>query len=443
MGLLAVVMFCWPDKKAGNIPLFSPLRWFALGFLILFVIQPFNHLYYDQWEFEVYDSESFQWMELACLLSGLSFLLGWVLRREARPANFYEALASSAEDRERYWPQFMLLIVPTLIGVYGIASWYGGTIDTFLSGDTGGVLNATEAGFYSLTVFAFCATLALGLVGLISVQRHIFTLPGWISVALLLVFAVISIQLGARLRVLFLFMGLVGAIGAQVTRKSFIKVIALGSIVMVFFVYAQARLRYEFAFSSIGQELEERLDPGEKGFYYSFFMNGDFDAFENGIAVLNAVPLYHDFLYGGSILSVLYNPIPRIWWPDKPAVASSSILEETQFGRRAAGKFNIAVCLPAELYMNFWWPGVIFGMMLFGYISRVFYDTSALNPNRSKALVHLGLFGAYILLVLRGSFHSMTSYYLYIVSWMIFSSAVSAWVSRRAAIKGSPHPQWL
>ena len=130
----------------------------------------------------------------------------------------------------------------------GDVSWYGGTVDAFLAGGGGNVYDAGEAGIYSLTNFAFCATLALGLVGLIAVQRNLFTLPGWISVALLLAFTVVSIQLGARLRILFLFMGLFGAIGAQIKRKSFIKVIALGSIVMVFFVYAQGRLRYEFAF---------------------------------------------------------------------------------------------------------------------------------------------------------------------------------------------------
>ena len=116
-------------------------------------------------------------------------------------------------------------------------------------------------------------------------------------------------------------------------------------------------------------------------------MKGDFDAFENGIALLNAVPLHHDFLYGSSILSLLYNPIPRIWWPEKPAVGSAMVLEATQFGRRPGGRFNLATCLPSELYVNFWWPGVVFGMMLFGYLSRVFYDRSALNPNRSEGLV--------------------------------------------------------
>jgi oligosaccharide repeat unit polymerase len=427
---MAAAMFYWSDRKTGNIPFFSPLRWFSVGFLILFVIQPINHLYYDKWEFEVFDSVSFQWMQFACFLSGLSFLLGWVLRPEVRFADSVQVFDGPLDTRATYWTQFMLLIVPTAIGVFGIAYWYGGTIDSFLSGERSGVINAAQAGYYSLTIFAFCATLALALVGLIAVQRNIFSLPGLISTLLLFIFAVVSIQLGARLRILFMFMGVLGAIAAQVSRKSFIKIIALSGMIMVFFVYAQGRLRYEFAFSSVVQEWEERLDPGEEGLYYSFFMKGDFDAFENGIAVLNAVPRDHDFLYGRSILSLLYNPIPRIWWPDKPTLGSASILEATQFGRRAGGEFNIAVCLPAELYVNFSWPGVIFGMMLFGYLSRTFYETWAISPNRSKGLVNLGLFCAYILLVLRGSFHSMTAYYLYVVSWMIFSSVVASRLSR-------------
>ncbi len=430
-GLLAIAMFRWPDRKTGNIRFFSPLRWFALGFSILFVIQPFNHLYYGEWVFEVFDNESFDWMQLACFLSGLSFLLGWALRPYLSSANSRMRLNGRVDSRIGYWPQFWVLIVPSAVGIGLILSWYGGGIDSFLAAGSGNVYDAGAAGTYALTTFAFSATLSLALLGLISVRGKILTRPGLISIVLLVVYAIISVQLGARLRILFLCMGLIGLLGAQMGRKSFISLMVLGAILMMFFVYAHARLRYEFAYTSLGEELAERLDPGEGGFYHSFFMKGDFDAFENGIGLLNAVPLHHDFLYGGSILSLLYNPIPRIWWPEKPTVSSGEILQSTQFGRRPADNFNVATCLPAELYINFWWPGIIFGMMLFGYISRVFYDRSAIDPDSSKSFVHLGLFCAYILLVLRGSFHSMTANYLYVVSWMILSSIASRFISRR------------
>ena len=125
------------------------------------------------------------------------------------------------------------------------------------------------------------------------------------------------------------------------------------------------------------------------------------------------IPLEKDYYYGSTFLSLAIMPIPRMWWPDKPAPTVTTLLAD-YFGFFSS---NFAVSLIGEAYANFSWPGVMIMFALFGLISAKIYVQALRGRDDTERWVTLGLYSTYVLLVIRGSFHSMTSYYLFVVMW--------------------------
>jgi hypothetical protein len=83
-------------------------------------------------------------------------------------------------------------------------------------------------------------------------------------------------------------------------------------------------------------------------------------------AVMHAfevVPNRVDYLEGAGFLSVIYAPIPRFIWPDKPTTRDTVSRYGVAFGRQSeAGANATSVNLPllVEGYWNFGWIGIVF-----------------------------------------------------------------------------------
>lgn len=76
------------------------------------------------------------------------------------------------------------------------------------------------------------------------------------------------------------------------------------------------------------------------------------------------------FLYGESMDYLVYAFIPRIIWPDKPTVTRGAWFTVYLGQARSEEKATTSLGLtaPGELYWNFGWPGILFGMALLGAI---------------------------------------------------------------------------
>jgi hypothetical protein len=181
--------------------------------------------------------------------------------------------------------------------------------------------------------------------------------------------------------------------------------------------YILGRIRYQLVLipGDLIFKITEYFSELKDGLYVDIFMSGDFDAFQNGMILLSLVPYSEPLLYGSTFLSILYNPIPRFIWPSKPSPAVNQYMIDKGLGPASIGNDNFAVSLTAELYANFWWIGIIFGMILIGTISAQIWNWFLSNRHRYEAWFHIGLFCAYLLVLIRGSFHSMTAYYLMVV----------------------------
>ncbi len=92
--------------------------------------------------------------------------------------------------------------------------------------------------------------------------------------------------------------------------------------------------------------------------------------------IINGVPGKLPYQFGESLIYWLVSPIPRTWWPEKPAISYGLIIGEKIYGKRDENDpgGGIPPGFVAELYLNFGYPGIILGMFLMGLLFKLFYD---------------------------------------------------------------------
>jgi oligosaccharide repeat unit polymerase len=432
VGLLVLAMFLIKDNNRGNERWFSPLRWAGLGFLVLFVIQPFNHLYFNQVTMDMLDPDVFDPMAFACILSAGGFILGWFFASHtsvrANDGLDVSGRTGSPPHAESKLGLTTLALLGAVSAYYLLDSYHG--MESFIQSEKHpGEVMGTGINIFS---WMFSSLMVFGLLGLCS-TRTWWSWTAVISVLALLVFTFLSLKMGARSRILCPFLGCLALLAARAAPQSFRLWASILSILSVVFIFAFGLIRYEFTYSSdLDSVLSHAIDTSES-VYQTFFMSGDFDAFENGMQVVRSVPDQQDFLYGETLLSVLYNPIPRTLWPDKPSPSLSSVLKTTSYGRGGSELENFACSLPAELYANFGWAGVVIGMIVLGYISARVYKYCVNSSHRDIAMIHLGFYSSNLVLLLRGSFHVVAVTYLGILSWIWLChllTRASTWMER-------------
>jgi len=78
------------------------------------------------------------------------------------------------------------------------------------------------------------------------------------------------------------------------------------------------------------------------------------------------------FYYGGTYLPLLFSPVPRPWWPDKPGLADW--LGELSIRRRPMNRLGMVPTLLGELYANFGYLGVLLLPYLVAYwLGRAYF----------------------------------------------------------------------
>lgn len=86
--------------------------------------------------------------------------------------------------------------------------------------------------------------------------------------------------------------------------------------------------------------------------------------------IVNAVPEKLPYAYGRTYSTLLLAWIPRSVWPAKPVTNVDNTIGIKVFGAKAYGSGAVPPGLFAELYWNFWYPGVFFGCFIVGALLR-------------------------------------------------------------------------
>jgi oligosaccharide repeat unit polymerase len=126
--------------------------------------------------------------------------------------------------------------------------------------------------------------------------------------------------------------------------------------------------------------------------------------------IVNAVPGKLPYEYGMSLLSVVFAPIPRTVWLNKPAVLSATSIGEVVYNTvdESGHGSGVPPGFVPELYLNFGSPGVLVGMFVLGIWLKLLYKSfnRHIKSNRNAAVVYITIMYGFSFDILGSEFTS-------------------------------------
>ncbi|WP_298436728.1 hypothetical protein [uncultured Jannaschia sp.] len=136
-----------------------------------------------------------------------------------------------------------------------------------------------------------------------------------------------------------------------------------------------------------------------------------------------------DYLLGSSIGAVIFTPIPRVIWPEKPVIRIGPYV-----GQELLGYNNRSGAPPGavgELYMNFGWGGIVAGGLIFGLLLGHGWARFRASDATSQPIVRYVLTVMFVLFCLNVDFGFAI---LTLIKYIAAASIASAyWRHRRPA----------
>jgi hypothetical protein len=137
--------------------------------------------------------------------------------------------------------------------------------------------------------------------------------------------------------------------------------------------------------SAIGQKaMRYTEDAVSKG-------GGDFQFLDEAAMVMTLVDEHGHYFYGTTLLPLLVSPVPRAWWPDKPAL--NQYLHDIQSPDKPIAKLGMISLLIGEGYANGGYIGAVLFPMLAVWCFGRAYFAAIQKPHNS-----LGKFAYLVLL---------------------------------------------
>ena len=109
--------------------------------------------------------------------------------------------------------------------------------------------------------------------------------------------------------------------------------------------------------------------------------------------IIKAIPKKIEYQYGYTLTTVLFAWIPRSLWKNKPVTNIDNTIGMEVFGSRTYGSGGVPPGIFAELYWNFWIPGVLIGCFLIGIILKIVHLTfTCFSSNKNSVLIYVTVF---------------------------------------------------
>ncbi|MEV7827692.1 hypothetical protein [Microbacterium enclense] len=161
---------------------------------------------------------------------------------------------------------------------------------------------------------------------------------------------------------------------------------------------------------------------------------GDFDAFAQTINTAWWVET-NGLAFGNQLLGVLLFWVPRSMWPGKPVDTGILLGEAKEYGFT-----NLSAPLPAELYINAGWFGVIAGALLLGFGMRRWDARSEQRIQLDGVPTVLGcVIPFYMVMLLRGSLlQAAANLAVILLAWFFVTRPAPAEEFRAGPVAGRP-----
>jgi hypothetical protein len=312
--------------------------------------------------------------EGAALLGGLLALLGYLFGDRLVPQR-------QARGPESEWP------VHTLLSV-GLLLWAIGTVDVlyyqvFIIPEKTNA--AAQRGFAELGAYLTFALLLLQLLqpfGLLMLAYGYARRRGllWASIVITVVALQVVVAFVTDVKSTALIAGLIVIMTRTLVDRKLPTgwiVAGVAFIVLVFPVFQAYRteitgvrgLNRAQAFMELGKVLQialssrEKVQQGDSGERAQTFVERAYIK-DNLAAVMQHVGTDIPYLHGSSLVAIPMAFVPRILAPDKDSLSVGQLFTK-QIARSDEDTY-ISISHLGELYWNFGWPGIFFGMSLTG-----------------------------------------------------------------------------
>lgn len=90
--------------------------------------------------------------------------------------------------------------------------------------------------------------------------------------------------------------------------------------------------------------------------------------------ILNAVPERVPYMWGSTLLTVFYAPVPRTIWPEKPEINVGRMVATEVYGIGYHLRTGVPPGLIGEFHLNFGYPGTALAALLYGMIVRLLWN---------------------------------------------------------------------
>lgn len=151
-------------------------------------------------------------------------------------------------------------------------------------------------------------------------------------------------------------------------------------------------------YDKAGSVAESVVDP------ISYLKQMDFDGYQTTMNTVIHTRI-HDHTYGKQILASLLFPIPRAVWHDKGEATGVMVGRDIGYDMT-----NLSTPMPAELYIDFSFAGIMLGGLFFGYFYRRLDYICAAAVDYGRMNLHLimvAILTAYTIFIMRGSLYAV------------------------------------
>ncbi len=299
---------------------------------------------------------------------------------------FIKLFDSSSYNKNKYLKVHIVLLILCILSFIFFLNSIGGLIYLLKNIDSKSSIIAGTG--YSQALFTTSGFLSIGyLIIFYSLENKIsFIKKTYFFLVLILVFLILA-SLGSRKTPILFILFTILMWNYHINKIKFISFrnFLLGSIALIYFGSVplfRTSGASEFYFNNIDILFSDSLNN-----IFNFFQR--FSELERSLMIYSLFNSDNLWL-GKSFQDLLYSPIPRGLFPDKPPLDEGVYIYNIAHGNMVSPSTPlnkmIAVGWPpntiTNMYINFSYLGVLFGGLIYGYFLKYFYNlTLALNYN--------------------------------------------------------------
>jgi oligosaccharide repeat unit polymerase len=401
---------------------FNPTTVIAASYFLYFVYAPIRNLIAGQYYF--FGKLIMPLLPLGSVYLAFGFIALWAGYYASRMARYAVGLMPSPPEPRSGILVYAWVVAAIAVIAFTVYARLAGLswVQLLTLGQLGSARKAMQDGAASLSGdFGNYLYSTLDWLTSALLLFYVFARRGrkWLVVMFVALFVVYT-TIGFRFRIVILVLApIVYYYLKRGTRPNSLRV-SIVAIVSIFLIGTIGMARGSF-------RAGERVDPQSISIASSgSTFSNDLNVYQGYLAMIDAIPREHQYLWGSSFAYLVFQPIPRSLWPGKPQAPVLTIINAI-LGSEAVTA-GIAYPNVGEFYANFGALGIVGGMWLFGFLSRVLYEyLVAYRDNEWARIVYALMFPFIIQVISRGYFVQIFQE----AAFLLMPIVGGVWLSRR------------